>query len=84
MKARYMRDLLLESFDSLLVWDRSVSIEDLLGEGRVLGGEESLNGYHSYVCVYSSEKDNPFINERPDAVFRLEDSECVFLYELED
>ena len=84
MKAHYMRDLLLESFNSLLVWNRSVSIEDLLGEGRVLGGEESLNGYHNYVCVYSSEKDNPFIDERPDAVFRLEDSECVFLYELED
>ena len=84
MKSSYMRDLLLESFNQLFVWNRLGRLEDLLGKGRLLGGEETLDNVHSYVCVYSNEKDNPFIDERPDAVYLPDNNVCVFLYELED
>ena len=84
MKSSYMRDLLLEKFDYLFVWNGECSIEDFLGKGQLLGGEETLNKYHSYVCVYSSERDHPFIDERPDAIYLPDDNVCVFLYELED
>lgn len=81
MKSSYMRDLLLEKFDYLFVWNGECSIEYFLGKGSLLG---TLNKYHSYVCVYSSERDHPFIDELPDAIYLPDDNVCVFLYELED